>query len=93
MALLETEEAQPEPGSAILEVHEGFEQTGLRSRAQILVDDDLSTVYSASFIQVHMASNVNRFYIVQLLRISTTSSVSSSSSSLLRKTKPLVRML
>ena len=90
MALLETEEAQPEPGSAILEVHEGFEQTGLRSRAQILVDDDLSTVYSASFIQVHMASNVNRFYIVQLLRISTTSSVSSSSSSLLRKTKPYV---
>ena len=90
MALLETEEAQPEPGSAILEVHEGFEQTGLRSRAQILVDDDLSTVYSASFIQVHMASNVNRFYIVQLLRISNTSSVSSSSSSLLRKTKPYV---
>ena len=58
MALLETEEAQPEPGSAILEVHEGFKKTGLRSRAQILVDDDLSTVTCILYSGSH-GLNVN----------------------------------
>ena len=64
-------ETRPEAGSAILQVHEGFDQTDVpRSKARVLVGDDGTTVYSASFVQVHMQSGLNRFYIVQLLSIS-----------------------
>jgi hypothetical protein len=63
----------PQAGSAILDVHEGYHQTG-RSfyRAKVCVDPaDGVTVYNAHFVEVNLRRGINRFYVVQLLQVVT----------------------
>lgn len=50
-AVVETE-LPPQPGSAILEVHQGYRQTFNFDRARILVDEDKTTVYNSNFVEV-----------------------------------------
>jgi hypothetical protein len=50
-ALVETE-LPPQPGSAILEVHQGYRQSFNFDRARILVDEDKTTVYNSNFVEV-----------------------------------------
>jgi len=61
----------PEKGSPILQVHRGYEQTGKMRYARVAVDDDGVTVYNASFTETNLKTSMNRFYIVQLLELST----------------------
>lgn len=58
----------PQLGSAILAVHEGYQQTGQLNSARVLIDADGSTVYNAHFVEVNLKRGINRFYVVQLLR-------------------------
>ena len=60
----------PEKGSPILQVHRGYEQTGKMRYASVVVDEDGVTVYNANFTETNLKTDMNRFYIVQLLQLS-----------------------
>jgi len=59
---------KPMAGSPILEVHEGYEQVGPRGGVSMVVVG--TEVYSASLAQVDLKAQVNRFYLLQLLKLS-----------------------
>jgi hypothetical protein len=57
---------KPEPGSAILTINRGYEQTGVLD-AKMLVDNDGVTVYNAQLVETNVIDGTNRFYHIHCL--------------------------
>jgi hypothetical protein len=56
----------PQKGSPILSTHDAF-FVRLGARGTVVVDDNGVDVYNAMFVQVDMGTQLNRFYLVQLI--------------------------
>jgi hypothetical protein len=52
-----------------MEVHPGYKQTGLYPHAKVMVDADKTTVYNAYCIEVDLATDTNRYYVIQALQV------------------------